>query len=499
MALDRCYIDTSDVKIIEPAIHYYERKGTDEDRMVTYYYTGRIYQNAGDIPNAILFFSLAEEASTNSTDYNIKKLICNLLSIVYYNIYNSEKSYDYALKSEYYSKLALDPKGILRSRRMQALAFEAMGDYSKCRSILHDIVTSSEIADTTTLIKAKFDYARVLARGEEEERNYQSSYDLYRQLIPKYSTFASFSDYATYAYAAEFTGNSALSDELLNTLRQLSAGEGKDIAVLNNVELVVRLHQKKYDGLSEILEELVTFVNRKVSGELSQSYSDRINEYYKLQALQIQQEKDKQRAKYFYALFICVATAFCLIIRYMCDKVKWQRRLNLVYCQYNLIKSELDGVKKEKESAVGQIKEECLHLLEEDFKRINDLAVATNYENEEKKSMAIERIIKERLSVFGESKETREKLEAIINHNYDNVLVKWKEDFPKARDVELRFVTFLVMNLSLPVVASLLAISTDSVYIKKNRLKKKVLGSASPNVGLYCKVLHLPGSDGIIN
>lgn len=45
IALDKNYIDTKDFSILQPAIDYYIEKGTPNQKVKTYYYQGRIYQN----------------------------------------------------------------------------------------------------------------------------------------------------------------------------------------------------------------------------------------------------------------------------------------------------------------------------------------------------------------------------------------------------------------------------------------------------------------------
>lgn len=45
MALDKNYVDTTTFDILQPAIDYYLEKGTPDEKLRTYYYQGRIYQN----------------------------------------------------------------------------------------------------------------------------------------------------------------------------------------------------------------------------------------------------------------------------------------------------------------------------------------------------------------------------------------------------------------------------------------------------------------------
>lgn len=59
MALDKNYIDTTTFDVIQPAIYYYFDNGTPDEKLKTFYYQGRIYQNKGDVDNAINTFAKA--------------------------------------------------------------------------------------------------------------------------------------------------------------------------------------------------------------------------------------------------------------------------------------------------------------------------------------------------------------------------------------------------------------------------------------------------------
>ena len=54
IALDKNYIDTTDIEVIRPAVEYYPKHGTAWQKMLTYYYEGRIHFNAKRDAEAIL-------------------------------------------------------------------------------------------------------------------------------------------------------------------------------------------------------------------------------------------------------------------------------------------------------------------------------------------------------------------------------------------------------------------------------------------------------------
>ena len=68
MALDKNYIDTTTFDVLQPAIDYYPRHGSPDEKLRTYYYQGRIYQNAHLYDEALRAYYDGLEASQHSID-----------------------------------------------------------------------------------------------------------------------------------------------------------------------------------------------------------------------------------------------------------------------------------------------------------------------------------------------------------------------------------------------------------------------------------------------
>ncbi|MDE5586207.1 MAG: hypothetical protein K2I92_07685 [Muribaculaceae bacterium] len=60
-ALDKNYIDTTDFNVLQPAIDYYLKKGSADEKLRTYYYQGRIYQNRQNNDSAMQSFMRGRE------------------------------------------------------------------------------------------------------------------------------------------------------------------------------------------------------------------------------------------------------------------------------------------------------------------------------------------------------------------------------------------------------------------------------------------------------
>lgn len=68
MALDKNYIDTTDFSVLQGAIDYYPENGSPDEKLRTYYYMGRIYQNKHFEDDAMKAFLKALELSGDITE-----------------------------------------------------------------------------------------------------------------------------------------------------------------------------------------------------------------------------------------------------------------------------------------------------------------------------------------------------------------------------------------------------------------------------------------------
>lgn len=99
MALDKNYVDTTTFDVLQPAIDYYLKKGTPNDKLRTYYYQARIYQNRGDMDSAIDAFIRAADNSKGCKDSLCLARTFVALATLYYDLYDLESYVQYHLQA----------------------------------------------------------------------------------------------------------------------------------------------------------------------------------------------------------------------------------------------------------------------------------------------------------------------------------------------------------------------------------------------------------------
>ena len=103
MTLDKNCIDIVSDSIIAPAVKYYRHHGTADDKLKANYYLGRIYQNAGDIEEAMYKFVEAEHYISNQTDKNSVARLYKAKMTAYQDVFDYESAVRQAhVAAEYY-------------------------------------------------------------------------------------------------------------------------------------------------------------------------------------------------------------------------------------------------------------------------------------------------------------------------------------------------------------------------------------------------------------
>ena len=108
MALDKNVIDRTDFEVLQPAIDYYRNHGTATDKLRTLYYEGRIFTNQNDYASASIRFNQALNKGKESDDIRTKARIHFAQANIYNKLYQYDKyTEENKQASEYFKEAGL--------------------------------------------------------------------------------------------------------------------------------------------------------------------------------------------------------------------------------------------------------------------------------------------------------------------------------------------------------------------------------------------------------
>ncbi|MCH5223783.1 MAG: hypothetical protein J1E82_07050 [Muribaculaceae bacterium] len=132
-------------------------------------------------------------------------------------------------------------------------------------------------------------------------------------------------------------------------------------------------------------------------------------------------------------------------------------------------------------------------LFQSRFNVLDDLAV-TYFECKDtgNESKRIYNEVKEVLNNFNSDKSILE-LTEILNGYHNNLMMKFKSDFPKLSKSQYRLAVFLFCGFSLPSISLFMDTELKNIYVYKSRLKSLISKSDSPNKEEYLSFLNKTG------
>lgn len=499
MALDKNYIDTTALSILEPTVAYYERLGSPQDKMLSCYYLGRIYANRKDYPNAVIFYSQALRESSEY-DYYHRGLIYAASADAYNASFNDEEELrNTILAYECFEKIG--DKDLDLSLYKVAQAYHNNERFDVADS-LYSLVYSGKDSTSRLALYAMEDLV--------SNDLYQEKQDVERDLelleyVAEHRGNLSLESYYEYAYLLLLAGKES---EAENILSQLSNREA------NGKTMEIRYRIAECKGQNEealaLLKSMLSHQNDVVKKKLAQSVFKAQSDYYRLTAEVSEQKSTISNQRSIIILITGLMIIALLYVIFMKRKStlirekdrltqaveESERLLETVRNRANEEKSErekdildLKSRNEREQDKIKDLREMYVALYQKRFSEIGKYYdAASSHRLESIKEKAYHDVISSTQALFEEiasGSEGQKKFEARINADLDDIVSKIRSDFPKLKDEDIRFICYLIVGFDTSTISFLMDISKENVRVKKHRLREKLNGYAGPNETLY--------------
>ncbi len=147
-ALDGNGIDLKTDSVLAPALHYYLRHGSPEERAYTNYYAGCISANAGETDEAVRRFIAAETDAAVSSDSELLGRIYSCLGNLYYSQYCFDEAMLLYGKAEHWFKTKGRGADVGSIETAKARTWLLKGDYAESREAFRRAIDLFEKSDS---------------------------------------------------------------------------------------------------------------------------------------------------------------------------------------------------------------------------------------------------------------------------------------------------------------------------------------------------------------
>lgn len=499
MALDKNYIDTTALSILEPTVAYYERLGSPQDKMLSCYYLGRIYANRKDYPNAVIFYSQALRESS-ADDYYHKGLAYEALANAYSASFNTEEELRNAIFAhDCFEKMG--DKNLALSRYKIAQAYHNNEQFDLADSLYSSVYSG---LDSTSKLAFYAMEDQVCNDLQQEKPEVKRDLRLL-EYVAEHRGNLTLTSYYEYAYLLLLIGEKVTAE---NILSQLSESEES----VETMEIRYRIaeYEENDEEALTLLKSLLSYQNDVVKKQLAQSVFKAQSDYYRLNAEVSEQKSTIANQRSIIFLIVGLMIVGSLYIAFMKRKIalsrEKERLTQAVEESERLLETVMNRAKQEKEERDKNIFDlKSLNEREQDkIKELRDMYVtlyqkrfceigkyydaASSHRLESIKEKAYHDVISSTQTLFEEiasGSEGQKKFEARINADLDDIVSKIRSDFPKLKDEDIRFICYLIVGFDTSTISFLMDISKENVRVKKHRLREKLNGYSGPNENLY--------------
>ena len=516
MALARNHRDIPDLRIIKPAASYYERHGSNDDRMKMYFYLGTAQYDTGDPESAIASYLRAKEYSFHSDNLVFKGIISSSISDVYLWNNNNSESILYCKEACDYFAQAKDSFRLWNTTGLLANRYSNIRDWAKADS-LYSIFFSQPIRDTSIYARQLLNLAwnNIFKPGSDPHE----SIDLFRKATGEFGGTPSLSDYCVYAYASEIIGDYDTANDLIRQFENVDSSS----TILKIWKYRISKHRADYKTALTYLEQSLNDQNSEVLETVGQSVALAQSDYYENKSLLLDKDRRLQRQVKWMIFLIAVMMVASGLGIYSKRKKIWQRQVEEMSFINDEVSQRLnEALLSEKEhlrsidslASANELAEKNIQTLSEKLSSAAEkeqvlMGLRAKYVQANKRRYAqlnvlcrqylespnasrngkdkIYAEVKKILAILDEP--NQKDLESMLDDNLDGIMTKLRAAIPDATEKDFRFISFLILGFDTKTIARMMGYNVNTVYTKRYIIKEKISKLDGENKALFSEFI----------
>lgn len=142
----------------------------------------------------------------------------------------------------------------------------------------------------------------------------------------------------------------------------------------------------------------------------------------------------------------------------------------------------------DREVAIKELRSKCIRAYRSQLDRL--VVLCSEYWESFGTSSDMERIYGKVKKIVSELEESGDdKLEAMIDEGLDGIMSKLRPDIPGMTEKDRKFIIYQILGFDAKTMSRVTGYSVESIYTKRNRLKKRIQSMESVNRDLYMEIL----------
>ena len=445
MALDKSYTDVTDDSLARIAVEYYRDRKDPGKKAQSWYYFGRVQQNAGEwIPATVSF--------TNAGKYADESGDCFLEGLVYRSMAEINSVTLNYPEELHYSSLAYEKFSAAGADKYRdyvllyiAMAYNNSMDFANCESVCRTLRPIAEqYRDTALLAGCLLTYASALVFKESPEPE---------KAIEQIT----------------FVQDSLLVPLSLPDYGNLAPGKDRvDRAKLSYIEYLMAERSGNYPEAFASLKTSARLQDSLFLQTMSQSVMGAQRD---LLLAQSANDTERLRVRERTIMIMALASLMCILLTVMSyrNKIQTQKRKLSQYM------AQISSMSEELKSGNRDLMRQITDLYDMEFGFIDKICY--EYYSSGHTPSGQKRVFNQVTELVKDMSEDKKYsvLEHIVDRCRDGIMSKAREELVKFREEDFRFMCYFYAGFSYSTIALIFNIENiNNVYVRKSRLKSRI-------------------------
>ena len=498
--------------LISVATDYYLTHGSPKEKARAFYFSAIVKYLDSNYEQAIVDGLRAEKHALSASDHLRLGLTYRTIADCFDRLYDWSSALHYYRLS--YGEFCKAPDNVYTDWALLDIARGemALDNYDEAAGLLAltdsiaKVQGNTPMAVTSLSIRAKCDFNRRDFKGAIR------ALEGIRQLDKDMLTA---DHYRTLGVSYATLGDIASAKACRDSLSRLQPGE-------QSVDYAINRVVGNYDVANSQLEHIVDSTNVELYKILKRNYAEVISEFYGRETAAGERLLRKERTVKYLMAALCLVTLLLGTIVY----VYRMRLMRKDIEQKMLVASNLRSMLAERENSIELLNEKVTSLSESSEKMrssMSDLS-ASIAEEQQKAHKEARKRVREALATkvdaieqlceaydlhhnkpnkqakiyaqvcsmiegIRSDRKTIARLEKIADTHLDNLMKRFRADFPDLHDWEYTLFLYIVLGFSAGVIGILQNVKTDVIYTRKASLKQKIKASSSRYTEEYILIL----------
>ena len=483
IALDKNWIDTTEVGVVMPAVEYYDRHPSDIRRAKAWYYLGRIQQNAGDRPEASISLMKAERYAEVSDDVDFKGLIYMAMASIYSQTHLHEEALRYTERAHSFFVEAGDTINANSALFCMAQGYNNLERYAESDS-LYQLLLASNHLSSNLRYDLLCSYALNCVTNKED---YAQAITYFEEVLFSAGSLPKMNYWGAYAYALSRTGNTQRSDTIF---RQLEAGTNLFRKYIYDTwKSMDDAYEGDYRSAYELQKAASDIQDMNVREELKQSAVKSQKDFLEQINLESERSAKRRQILFWCSVLLLLAIIFLLLLlfRHRRERSALEKQelidayksLTMEHSElssrFSDLSAEVDLIEKKQVS----VRNKYIQLCQSHFNRIGRINEVLHYHSTEKDNKLYTEL-KRSIRDIGMDDKSQIEFELLLNETFDNVMAHFRESFPDKKPRYYQFVSYLFAGFESSTICAIIpGFQKHNVHVERYRLKRMIRDSDS--------------------